>query len=165
MSKNIIPIEINLYSNEFILKVKEDRHPVMLYKKFNVPIVISTDDEGILRTNLIEQYVLLAKRYKEIKYADIKQIVYNSIHYSFIKEPELKKKIRSRLDTDFKNFEKKILDLQRNHKTPGYIIQHSGKLNGTFTANPPSAVSLYLLFISCAVSHIVLITPSNETLA
>ncbi|WP_278022069.1 adenosine deaminase [Flavobacterium ginsengisoli] len=44
MSKNNIPIEINLASNEFILKVKENRHPFTLYKEFNVPIVISTDD-------------------------------------------------------------------------------------------------------------------------
>lgn len=114
MSKNKIPVEINLYSNEFILKVKEDRHPVILYKKFNVPIVICTDDAGILRTNLIEQYVLLAKRYKEIKYSDIKQFVYNSIKYSFIEEAELNKKIRSQLDIDFKNFEKKILALPLN---------------------------------------------------
>ena len=43
--------------------------------------------------------------------------------------------------------------------------QHSLKLIGIFTARPPSAVSLYLLFISCAVSHMVLITASSETLA
>jgi adenosine deaminase/adenosine deaminase CECR1 len=37
--------------------------------------VISTDDAGILRTNMIEQYVLLASRYKDVSYADIKQYV------------------------------------------------------------------------------------------
>ncbi|MEP7095529.1 MAG: adenosine deaminase [Flavobacterium sp.] len=84
MSKNNIPIEINLASNEFILKVKESRHPFTLYKEFNVPIVISTDDAGILRTNMTEQYVLLAKRYQDVSYATIKQYVYNSINYSFI---------------------------------------------------------------------------------
>ena len=30
MSKNKIPVEINLVSNEFILKVKDDRHPITL---------------------------------------------------------------------------------------------------------------------------------------
>ena len=48
MAKKDIPIEINLVSNEFILKVKENRHPLTLYKEFGVPIVISTDDAGIL---------------------------------------------------------------------------------------------------------------------
>jgi adenosine deaminase len=113
MHKNSIPVEVNLYSNEFILKIKEARHPIMLYKKFNVPIVISTDDAGVLRTNMTEQYVLLAKRYKEIKYADIKQFVYNSIRYSFIKEPELKQKLISQLDKSFKIFEDTVVALQK----------------------------------------------------
>ena len=105
MSKNKIPVEINLVSNEFILKVKDDRHPITLYKEFGVPIVISTDDAGILRTNMIEQYVLLAKRYKTITYADIKQFVYNSITYSFIKQDAVKTQLMKDLDTRFKTFE------------------------------------------------------------
>ena len=105
MSKNKIPIEINLVSNEFILKVKDDRHPITLYKEFGVPIVISTDDAGILRTNMIEQYVLLAKRYKTITYADIKQFVYNSITYSFIKQDAVKTQLTKDLDARFKTFE------------------------------------------------------------
>ena len=105
MAKNYIPIEINLSSNEFILKVKENRHPILLYKEFGVPIVISTDDAGILRTNMTEQYVLLAKRYKTISYTDIKQFVYNSINYSFIQEPAVKKELLLDLHARFKTFE------------------------------------------------------------
>ena len=105
MAKKDIPIEINLVSNEFILKVKENRHPVTLYKEFGVPIIISTDDAGILRTNMSEQYVLLAKRYKNITYADIKQFVYNSINYSFIKESSVKKQLLKNLDSRFITFE------------------------------------------------------------
>jgi adenosine deaminase len=108
MSKNKIPVEINLVSNEFILKVKDDRHPITLYKEFGVPIVISTDDPGILRTNMTEQYVLLAKRYKTITYADIKQFVYNSITYSFIKEDAVKNQLLKDLDTRFKVFESSL---------------------------------------------------------
>ena len=108
MSKNSIPIEINLASNEFILKVKEGRHPFTLYKEFNVPIVISTDDAGILRTNMTEQYVLLAKRYPNVSYATIKQYVYNSINYSFIQDASVKKQLLKDLDTRFKTFEAKF---------------------------------------------------------
>ena len=108
MAKKSIPIEINLVSNEFILKVKESRHPLTLYKEFGVPIVISTDDAGILRTNMTEQYVLLAKRYKDVSYADIKQFVYNSINYSFIKEASVKKQLLKDLDNRFKTFEGKF---------------------------------------------------------
>ncbi|NGY37130.1 adenosine deaminase [Flavobacterium sp. XN-5] len=105
MAKNKIVIEINLVSNEFILKVKENRHPISLYRNFGVPIVISTDDAGILRSNMTEQYVLLAKRYKDISYADIKQYVYNSINFSFIQDEKLKKQLIKDLDTRFKTFE------------------------------------------------------------
>lgn len=108
MSKNKIPIEINLVSNEFILKVKENRHPITLYKEFKVPIVISTDDAGVLRTNMTEQFVLLAKRYKDFSYSEIKQFVYNSINYSFIKDLDLKKQLLKDLDNRFKAFESNL---------------------------------------------------------
>jgi len=108
MSKNNIPIEINLVSNEFILKVKENRHPFTLYKEFNVPIVISTDDAGILRSNMTEQYVLLAKRYPDVNYETIKKYVYNSINYSFIQDESVKKQLIKDLDNRFKTFEAKF---------------------------------------------------------
>lgn len=108
MSKNNIPIEINLVSNEFILKVKENRHPFTLYKEFNVPIVISTDDAGILRSNMTEQYVLLAKRYQDVNYETIKKYVYNSINYSFIQDESVKKQLIKGLDNRFKTFEAKF---------------------------------------------------------
>jgi adenosine deaminase len=108
MAKNNIPIEINLASNEFILKVKENRHPFTLYKEFNVPIVISTDDAGILRTNMTEQYVLLAKRYPDVTYETIKKYVYNSINYSFIQDDSVKKQLLKDLDNRFKTFEAKF---------------------------------------------------------
>ena len=114
MAKNKIPIEINLYSNEFILKVKDDEHPFTLYKQFNVPIVICTDDAGVLRSNLIRQYVLLAKRYKEVSYEDIKHYVFNSIDYSFIKEDAVKEKLKSDLRTQFREFEKEVLATHLN---------------------------------------------------
>ncbi len=112
MSKNKIPVEINLFSNEFILRVKDERHPIMLYKKFKVPIVISSDDAGVLRTNLTDQFVLLAGRYPEISYNDIKTFVYNSIEYSFIEENAVKQKLRLKLDAGFRKFEKMILTIK-----------------------------------------------------
>src|SRR5579863_8921354 len=45
------------------------------------------------------------------------------------------------------------------------LHQHSGKLKGTCIASPPSEVSLYLLFISSAVSHMVRMTASRDTFA
>jgi adenosine deaminase len=110
MKENKVDVEINLSSNEFILGVAYDRHPLLLYKQFDVPITISTDDPGISRTSLTEQYVLLAKRYKEVSYQDIKKYVYNSITYSFIKEPGVKQDLIKRLDAQFLKFEMYILE-------------------------------------------------------
>jgi len=108
MSRKKIAVEINLFSNEFILKVKDDKHPITLYQTFNVPIVISSDDAGVLRTNLTDQYVLLAKRYKQISYQDIKQYVLNSINYSFIEEEAVKKSLLNDLKQRFVKFERSV---------------------------------------------------------
>lgn len=84
MAKEKIAVEINLTSNEFILGVKGGEHPIMLYHKNKVPLVLSTDDAGILRTNLTQQFTLAALRYPELKYKDFAQFVMNSIEYSFM---------------------------------------------------------------------------------
>lgn len=114
MSEEHIAVEINLVSNEFILKVKNDHHPITLYRQFGVPIVISTDDAGVLRTNMTEQYVLLAKRYPDLKYGDIKRLVFNSIDYSFIEEDTVKEKLRKDLKQRFRKFEETIAEIGKN---------------------------------------------------
>lgn len=110
MKEEQISVEINLTSNEFILNVKNDEHPISLYHQHGVPIVISTDDAGVLRTNLTEQYVLLAKRYPEFSYSEIKQLVFNSIRYSFIEDETLKAAILKKLENDFVEFEKVVFE-------------------------------------------------------
>jgi adenosine deaminase len=110
MREEQIAVEINLTSNEFILNVKNDEHPISLYHQHRVPIVISTDDAGVLRTNLTEQYVLLAKRYPEFSYSEIKQLVFNSIRFSFIEEESMKTSILKKLENDFLEFEKMVFE-------------------------------------------------------
>lgn len=85
MKNRDIPVEINLTSNEFILGVKDSEHPISLYHKAKVPVMLCTDDPGILRTSLTEQYALAALRYG-FSYEEIKQFVFNSIKYSFCPE-------------------------------------------------------------------------------
>lgn len=98
-------VEINLTSNEFILGVKNDAHPFMLYRKAGVPVVISTDDPGILRTNLTQQYVLAAMRYG-LSYYEIKELVRNSIRYGFM-PANVKQNLARVLESKFTDFEKK----------------------------------------------------------
>jgi adenosine deaminase/adenosine deaminase CECR1 len=109
MKQDNIAIEINLGSNEFVLGLKDNKHPFLFYRERGVPIVISTDDAGVLRSNLTEQFVLLARRYPQVSYAEIKEYVYNSILYSFIEEPTVKQTLIQQLDRDFAVFEQKFM--------------------------------------------------------
>lgn len=107
MQINNTPVEINLTSNEFILGVKDSEHPITLYHKAGIPIIISTDDPGILRTSLTEQYTLAALRYG-FSYNEIKQFVYNSIKYAFLTETD-KDALNTKLDNLFIEFEDNYL--------------------------------------------------------
>jgi adenosine deaminase len=104
MAQHKIAIEISFSSNDFILGVSGNKHPILLYKAYNVPIVISTDDAGVLRTDLTQQFLILARDYPSINYHDIKEMVFNSINYSFLNKSE-KEKIRKDLEARFVEFE------------------------------------------------------------
>lgn len=108
MRSRSIPVEINLTSNEFILKVKGESHPINIYREYKVPIIISTDDAGVLRSNLTEQYVLLINRYPDISYLEMKKYIYNSIDFSFVKGKQLRERLRKDLDRRFTEFENKF---------------------------------------------------------
>jgi adenosine deaminase len=85
MADKHILVEINLSSNEAVLDAKGANHPLPLYLKNKVPVTLSTDDEGILRTNLTSEYVKAVTTYKrELDYATIKMLARNSIAYSFL---------------------------------------------------------------------------------
>jgi adenosine deaminase/adenosine deaminase CECR1 len=107
--KNHSVIEINLTSNSFILGVEKNRHPYLIYSKYNVPMVICTDDSGVSRNNLTNEYLILATRYKP-SYGQIKQYVYNSIKYSFLSEQD-KIMVSKRIEKSFLSFEKDMAAL------------------------------------------------------
>jgi len=83
MAREGIAVEINLSSNDVILGVKGQFHPLNLYRASGVPFVLSTDDEGVLRTDMTEQYVRAAHEHG-LSYRDLKQAARNSLHFSFL---------------------------------------------------------------------------------
>lgn len=83
MAKKHICVEQLLTSNEKLLDVKGNEHPLPLYLRFHVPVVLSTDDEGILRTTLTNEFYKAVTRYN-LSYAQIKQMVRNVATYSFL---------------------------------------------------------------------------------
>lgn len=83
MKEHHIAVEINLISNATLLKVKGKQHPLNYYLKHQVPVVLSTDDEGLLRTDLTSQYVEAVLKHG-LNYQTIKQINRNALSYSFL---------------------------------------------------------------------------------
>ncbi|MES2300321.1 MAG: adenosine deaminase [Pseudomonadota bacterium] len=112
MREKDIPVEINLTSNDFILGIKDQAHPVTLYRRYGVPFVISTDDAGVSRNNLSNEYVLYASRYQP-DYAEIKKLSYNALRYAFLTEPE-RKRLSAQLDERYAKFEAAIAALERH---------------------------------------------------
>lgn len=104
-------IEINFTSNEFILGVKDEHHPYLIYATYGVPLIISTDDSGVSRNNLTNEYLLLATRYHP-SYERIKAYVYNSIKYAFLETSKKEQLVRD-LDKRFMVFEKKMAALSK----------------------------------------------------
>jgi adenosine deaminase/adenosine deaminase CECR1 len=109
LKKRDVAIEICLSSNAFILGVEKEAHPVTVYLRHRVPIVIATDDEGVSRSNISAEYLLFVSRYKP-SYRELKEVVYNSLRYAFLSPDERKLQIKQ-LDARFGVFEAAVAKL------------------------------------------------------
>src|SRR5262249_56288611 len=49
-------VEINLSSNEDVLGMVGENHPLPIHRKSGVPVTLSTDDEGIERIDLTHEW-------------------------------------------------------------------------------------------------------------
>jgi adenosine deaminase len=83
-----VMVEINLTSEDVILGVAGKDHPFSIYRKFAVPVALSTDDEGVSRIDLTHEYVRAVETYG-LHYADLKQMVRTSLEHSFLPGPSL----------------------------------------------------------------------------
>lgn len=83
MARDGIAVEISLSSNDVILGVKGADHPLQLYRRFGVPIVLSSDDQGVLRSDMTNEYVR-ASHEQGLRYADLKAAARASLEYSFM---------------------------------------------------------------------------------
>jgi hypothetical protein len=132
MADKRVAVEISPSSSDLILGIKGAAHPLRAYVKAGVPVVISTDDAGVARSDLTNEY-MRAVMESGLSYADIKQISYNAARFSmlwgsyddkccFVGEPkniadfknlkrstgpmEHKGELRFKLDEAFKVFER-----------------------------------------------------------
>ncbi len=101
MAARHVMVEINLTSNDLILGIRGKGHPLPLYRKRNVPVALSTDDEGVSRIDLTHEYQKAAEEFG-LSYRDLKDMARASIHYSFLpdaikapQESELESRLRA----------------------------------------------------------------------
>jgi hypothetical protein len=83
MAKKNVLVEICLTSNDVILGVSGDRHPLRVYMKYGVPVALATDDEGVSRGDMTHEYLRAVETYG-LSYADLKRMARASLEHSFI---------------------------------------------------------------------------------
>jgi adenosine deaminase len=103
MASRRVPVEISLSSSDVILGISGTRHPLRTYLWYDVPVVLATDDEGVSRTTLTNEY-RRAVQEQSLDYPALKGIVRNSIEYSFA-EDSVKARLSRELEDAFRKFE------------------------------------------------------------
>jgi Adenosine deaminase len=88
MRQRDVAVEICLTSNDLILGVSGPGHPFPDYLTAGVPTTLSSDDEGVARIDLTNEYVRATESYR-LEYRQLKQISRNSLTYSFLPGPSL----------------------------------------------------------------------------
>jgi adenosine deaminase len=108
MRKRNVAVEINLTSNDVILGVRGKDHPLMAYRGAGVPTMLSTDDAGVSRIDLSNEYFRAAHDYP-LTYRDLKEMARTSIVHSFL-DAAGKQKVADALDKAFGSFERETAD-------------------------------------------------------
>jgi adenosine deaminase len=88
MAAKRIAVEINLTSNAVILGVKGKAHPLALYRAAGVPVVLSTDDEGVSRSDMTNEYQRAVTE-QGLTYPELKAMARSGLHYAFVEGASL----------------------------------------------------------------------------
>ncbi|MBZ5666546.1 MAG: adenosine deaminase [Acidobacteriia bacterium] len=83
MAKKNVLVEICLTSNDTILGVSGDRHPLPMYMKYGVPVALATDDQGVSRSDMTHEYLRAVETFG-LSYAELKRMARESLEHSFI---------------------------------------------------------------------------------
>ena len=103
MAQRRVAVEVCLTSNDVILGVRGKEHPIRLYMRSGVPVVLATDDAGVARNDMTSEWQRAVEEHGAT-YAELKELAKNSIRYSFL-EDEAKKRELQRLEKRLREFE------------------------------------------------------------
>jgi hypothetical protein len=83
MAERNVLVEIALTSNDMILGVSGDDHPLPIYMKYGVPVALASDDEGVSRWDMTHEYLRAIESY-HLAYSDLKRFARQSLEHSFL---------------------------------------------------------------------------------
>jgi adenosine deaminase len=83
MARRNVMVEICLTSNDTILGIRKERHPLTTYLKYGVPVALATDDEGVARSDISNEYLKAAEEHG-LGYGQLKTMARNSLQYAFL---------------------------------------------------------------------------------
>jgi adenosine deaminase len=78
-----IMVEINLTSNDVILGIAAPNHPLPDYRAAHAPVALSTDDEGVSRIDLTNEYTRAALEFG-LGYKELKQMIRTGMEHTFL---------------------------------------------------------------------------------
>ena len=105
-----VVVEINLTSNDLILGVRGKDHPFPVYVAAGVPVVLSSDDAGVSRIDLTNEYFRAARDYG-LGYPELKAIARNSLTYSFLDDTQKRDQLE-RFERRCAEFERSVASRQ-----------------------------------------------------
>jgi adenosine deaminase len=106
MDRDNVLVEQCLTSNKQILEIEGRRHSFPVYRRFGVPVALCTDDEGVSRTDLTEQYLFATREYG-LSYGELKDISKDSLRHGFL-QPDAKEAAMKTMNADFRAFERRF---------------------------------------------------------
>jgi adenosine deaminase len=83
-----VMVEICLTSNRVLLDAAGDSHPLRRYLEARVPMALATDDQGILRGDITDEYVAAVVD-QGLGYRELKQMVRASLEHAFVEGASL----------------------------------------------------------------------------
>jgi hypothetical protein len=83
MARRKVMVEICLSSNDLILGIRKEQHPLATYLQYGVPVALATDDEGVSRSEISREYLKAAED-QGLAYGQLKTMARNSLQYAFL---------------------------------------------------------------------------------
>ena len=105
MAAKRVLVEVALSSNDWILGIKGKRHPLAMYLKYGVPVALVTDDAGVARSTMTQEFQKAVEDHG-VDYRTLKRMVTDSLEYSFADEAT-RTRLKSDLAAAFRAFEQR----------------------------------------------------------